>query len=82
LSDEKVAEIEQFLAAHPEAPSSEAKAHFGDKYSYGELKMVIAHMQADGRRARIDEANSPPNTTSRADVASQGEASSQVEANL
>ena len=37
--------IQQFLQAYPEAAAAEAKSHFGDKYSYGELKMVIRHVQ-------------------------------------
>jgi len=52
LDRETVADIQQFLQAHPEAAAVEAKSHFGDKYSYGELKMVIRHVQKhrdDGR---------------------------------
>lgn len=45
LDRETVAEIQQFLQAQPEAGAAEAKSHFGDKYSYGELKMVICHVQ-------------------------------------
>jgi hypothetical protein len=45
LDRETVADIQQFLQTRPEAAAAEAKAHFGDKYSYGELKMVIRHVQ-------------------------------------
>ncbi len=45
LARETVADIQQFLEAQPEATAAEAKAHFGDKYSFGELKMVICHAQ-------------------------------------
>ena len=45
LDRETVESIQKFLKAQPEAASAEAKAHFGDKYSYGELKMVISHAQ-------------------------------------
>ena len=45
LDRETVAEIQQFLQARPEAVAAEAKSHFGDKYSYGELKMVMRHVQ-------------------------------------
>ena len=45
LDRETVADIQQFLQARPEAAAAEAKSHFGDKYSYGELKMVIRHVQ-------------------------------------
>jgi hypothetical protein len=44
LDRETVDTIQQFLLARPEAAAAEAKAHFGDKYSYGELKMVINHV--------------------------------------
>jgi hypothetical protein len=44
LDRETVDTIQQFLAAQPEAAASEAKTHFGDEYSYGELKMVISHV--------------------------------------
>jgi hypothetical protein len=45
LDRETVADIQQFLQARPEAAAAEAKSHFGDKYSYGELNMVIRHVQ-------------------------------------
>jgi hypothetical protein len=45
LDRETVADIQQFLQAQPEAAAAEAKSHFGEKYSYGELKMVIRHVQ-------------------------------------
>lgn len=52
LARETVAEIQQFLQAHPEAAVAEAKAHFGEKYSYGELKMVIGHLQRSRDESR------------------------------
>jgi hypothetical protein len=45
LDRETVADIQEFLLAKPEAAAAEAKSHFGEKYSYGELKMVIRHVQ-------------------------------------
>jgi ATP-dependent DNA helicase RecQ len=45
LDQETVADIQRFFMAHPEATAAEAKSHFGEKYSYGELKMVIRHVQ-------------------------------------
>ncbi|MFO7903617.1 MAG: helix-turn-helix domain-containing protein [Pirellulaceae bacterium] len=45
LDRQKVAEIQQFLLATPEASAAEAKSHFGEKYSYGELSMVIRYVQ-------------------------------------
>jgi hypothetical protein len=44
LDRETVADIQQFLQAQPEAAAAEAKSHFGEKYSYGVLKMVIHHV--------------------------------------
>lgn len=52
LDRETVAEIQQFLQAHPEAAAAEARSHFGNKYSYGELKMVIGHAQRHRDDAR------------------------------
>jgi DNA-binding CsgD family transcriptional regulator/RecA/RadA recombinase len=40
LDRETVADIQQFFLATPEASAAEAKSHFGEKYSYGELNMV------------------------------------------
>jgi hypothetical protein len=48
LDRETVAEIQQFLQAQPEAAAAEAKSHFGEKYSYGVLTMVIRHVQKGG----------------------------------
>ncbi len=45
LNRQTVDDIKGFLAANPEATSADAKVHFGEKYSYGVLKMVISHMQ-------------------------------------
>jgi hypothetical protein len=45
LDREAVADIQEFLTAKPEAAAAEAKSHFGEKYSYGELKMVIRYVQ-------------------------------------
>jgi hypothetical protein len=44
LDRQTVADIQQFLQTQPEAGVAEAKSHFGEKYSYGELKMVIRHV--------------------------------------
>lgn len=43
LDQETVGTIQQFLVARPDAAASELKSHFGDKYSYGELKLVMSH---------------------------------------
>jgi uncharacterized protein YpbB len=41
LERDQVAEIEQFFRKNNTASSAEAKAHFQDTYSYGQLKMVL-----------------------------------------
>ncbi len=46
MDREKVQEIEQFFRERNTQLSSEAKAHFEEKYSYGEIKMVLKYMNA------------------------------------
>ena len=41
---EQVEEIERFFREQNTASSAEAKAHFGEKYSYGEIKLVLQHL--------------------------------------
>jgi hypothetical protein len=45
LDRETVTDIQQFLQAQPEATVAEAKSHFGEKYGYGVLTMVIQHFR-------------------------------------
>ena len=49
MEREPVQEIEQFFREKNTQISSEAKAHFEEKYSYGEIKMVLEYMKAVGR---------------------------------
>lgn len=42
----KVEELEDFFRKTKTTSSSDAKAHFGEKYSYGEIKLVLAHLQS------------------------------------
>ena len=42
---EDVEKIKQFLAERPEASLSEARSHFDNAYSYGEIKIVMAERQ-------------------------------------
>jgi len=44
----KVAELEAFFTANPAAVSSEARAHFQEKYSYSEIKMVMEYLKSKG----------------------------------
>ncbi len=44
LERQQVEEIEQFFLEQPSASNSEAMAHFGEKYSYGDLRMVRRYM--------------------------------------
>jgi uncharacterized protein YpbB len=46
MPEEDIRAISDYFADHPDVLSSEAKAHFGEKYSYGEIKMVIAHLKS------------------------------------
>lgn len=46
LDQETIADIQQFLAAQPQAAVAEAKSHFGERYSYGVLRMVIHHFHS------------------------------------
>ncbi len=41
----QVEEIEAYFREH-DVPTSEVKAHFEDRYSYGQLKMVLEYMRA------------------------------------
>ncbi len=45
LAQEKLAEIEQYHQANPDAKLSEAKAHFGNKFDYGELNLAFSHLR-------------------------------------
>ncbi|MFN0213217.1 MAG: helix-turn-helix domain-containing protein [Saprospiraceae bacterium] len=44
-----VHEIEQFFKEHNTQSSTEAKAHFEEKYSYGEIKLVLQHLNRVGQ---------------------------------
>lgn len=44
LSPEKLSEISDYFLTHESKSLSVAKEHFGDKFTYGELRMVIAHL--------------------------------------
>lgn len=45
LAAEDVARIEQFFRENNTTLSGEAKAHFGEAYSYGQIKMVLERMR-------------------------------------
>jgi len=53
MEREPVEEIEQFFREKNTQISSEAKAHFEEKYSYGEIKMVLEYMKAVGREGEL-----------------------------
>ena len=48
LDREQVGEIEQFFLDNPAASNTEAKTHFGEKYSYADLRMVRRYVGAPG----------------------------------
>ena len=45
MDREKVQELEQFLTEQQTLASGEVKAHFGEKYSYGEIKLVLKYLE-------------------------------------
>jgi hypothetical protein len=47
MTPEKIADITDFFTRNPTATVAEAKTTFGDKYSYGELKMVAWRLRSD-----------------------------------
>ncbi len=46
LTQDKLNEMEQFCTANPSATITEAKAHFGSKFDYGELKLGIGYLRS------------------------------------
>lgn len=48
LAADKQQAIEQTIAQQPDQTWSEIKKALGDDYSYGEIKMVLAHLEARG----------------------------------
>lgn len=42
----KVEALEQFFSANKEATNGEAKAHFGEQYSWSEIRMVLQYMKS------------------------------------
>ena len=46
MDREKVEELEGFFRANNTASSAEAKAHFEEQYSYGDIKMVLGYLSA------------------------------------
>ncbi len=48
MEKEKVEEISQFFVTNHTQSSSAAKANFGEKYSYSEIKMVLEHLRNSG----------------------------------
>ncbi len=47
LSADQFAEIEAFFAASPKAMLGDAKRHFGDKYSFGELRLAASALDRE-----------------------------------
>lgn len=42
---EAIDDIETFMRQHNTRSGAEVKSHFGEKYSYGQIKMVTAHLE-------------------------------------
>ncbi len=51
LEPEKVQEIEQFFRERNTQSAAEARELFGEKYTYGEYKMVLQHLNMEGTEA-------------------------------
>lgn len=49
IDSEKVKEMAQYFLNAKSVNLSEAKAHFGEAYSYGQLRLARAHLQLDGK---------------------------------
>lgn len=49
LSEEKVEEISEYFLSRNSKELSPAKNHFGDKFSYGELRMVVRHLEKENK---------------------------------
>ncbi len=48
MEREKVEEIGQFFTENQTTSSAAARAHFNEKYSYSEIKMVLEHLKNNG----------------------------------
>jgi len=46
--DEDLCALSGYFTDHPMALSSEARAHFGEVYSYGVIRLVMAHLASHG----------------------------------
>ncbi len=46
IEQAKVAEIQQYFVNHQSTSKADAKTHFGEKYSYGEIGMVLQYLKA------------------------------------
>jgi uncharacterized protein YpbB len=46
LPKEQVDEIADFFEERNTESLAEAKAHFGERFSYGQLRMVLEHLKA------------------------------------
>lgn len=47
MNRDSIDDILGFVQAYPETPLNEIKTHFGEKYSYGELKLAISSLLSD-----------------------------------
>ncbi len=54
LDQEPVQEIEEFFRKNKTQISSEAKAHFEEKYTFGQIKMVLEYMKLEGRALNFE----------------------------
>lgn len=52
LPSGKVSRIRKYFISQDEKGLTPAKNHFGNEFSYGELRMVLAHMESEGTEKR------------------------------
>ncbi|MFP4242618.1 MAG: helix-turn-helix domain-containing protein, partial [Chitinispirillaceae bacterium] len=48
LSEEKVEEVSEYFLSRNSKELTPARNHFGEKFSYGELRMVVRHLENEG----------------------------------
>lgn len=61
VDGQAVADITSFFTANPQATLTEAKAHFGERYSYSQLRLVRSHFNWRGPEGTSDKAKSGAN---------------------
>lgn len=53
LPVEALTEITEHAQSHPDTPLGDLKSHFGDKYTYGELRLALSHLRRNTSPSRL-----------------------------